>query len=216
MKKTILLLMLFAVLAPRAHACVGKTLTIGAAGSLEEQLLAELVAAMINERTGTSVQVRSFASRRELAEAVRAEQVDISFGNTSRALVALNKRPETDPDKALEVVRTTYERDQGLVWLKPFGFRNDGSEGQSYTATVLRGEVLNNYPALPRIIGKLSAAINDEAYAGLIRSMVSDTCCCTGSGASEGVVTDAASEIRTASVTATAMQAERKRKEKGL
>ena len=171
MKKTILLLMLITVLAPRAYACVGKTLTIGATSSLEEQVLAELIAAMINERTGTSVQVRSFASSRELAEAVKTEQVDISLGNTTRALVTLNKRPETDPDKALAMVRAIYEREHGLVWLKPFVFRNGGSEGLSYTATILREEVLKNYPALPRIIGKLSAAVNDKAYSGLIRSV---------------------------------------------
>lgn len=171
MKKTVLLLMLLVVLAPRAYACVGKTLTIGAAGSLEEQVLAELVAAMINERTGTAVQVRSFASRPELVEAVRTEKVDITFGNTTRALVALNKGPEADPDKALEVVRTISEREQGMVWLKPFAFRSGGGAGPSFTAAVVRGEVLNNYPALPRILGKLSAAINDEAYAGLIRSV---------------------------------------------
>jgi len=171
LKRIVLVILLLVALAPRAHACVGKMLTIGVLNFPKEQVLAEMLSAMINERTGTSVRVRSFASLQELYAAVKAEQVDISIENTARALSALNRPREADPIKALEVVKTVYEREKGLIWLKPFGFLNGGEEGPSFTAAILRTTIVDNFPALPRVIGKLVATINDEVYRRLIRSL---------------------------------------------
>jgi osmoprotectant transport system substrate-binding protein len=71
-------------------------------------------------------------------------------------------------------VKAAYEKEKGMVWLKPFGFTHtSGGSTPSYTAAVLRLEILNNFPALPRVIGKLGSMINDEAYAGLMRSVES-------------------------------------------
>jgi osmoprotectant transport system substrate-binding protein len=173
MKKAFLVLLLLAVVPlPQADACVGKALTIGVTNTLEEQVLAEMMAAVITERTGTTVQIRYFATTEELSDAIRASLVDISIENTTRALRAMNRPRETDPNKAFEIVKTAYEKDRGVVWLKPFGFLNGkGVEGPSYTATVLRVEVFNNFPALPRVLGKLGTVVNDEAYTRLVRSV---------------------------------------------
>ena len=58
--------------------------------------------------------------------------------------------------------------------MKPFGFmHSNGDASPSYTAAVLRVEVLNNFPALPRVIGKLGNLLNDEIRSKLIRSVES-------------------------------------------
>lgn len=159
---------------PKVDACVGKILNIGVINSSEGQLFSEMLSILINERTGTTVNVRFYKNAQELYEAVKVNQVDISIENTTRAMHVLNKPVEVDVKKAYEVVKTTYEKEKGLVWLKPFGFSNgNGGEHPSYTATILRVEVLNNFPALPRVINKLGSIINDETYTRLIKSVES-------------------------------------------
>jgi osmoprotectant transport system substrate-binding protein len=174
MKKSLLSVVLILIFAPAVHACVGKTLTIGVVRSADGQVLAELLSTLINERTGTTVKIQLFDSGQELVEALKEKQVDISFGNTTRALHTLNRPVETDLGKALNVVREAYEKEWGLIWLKPFSFLNgNSSEGPSYTATVLRVDVFNNFPALPRVIGKLGMAITDTTYSKLVKSVES-------------------------------------------
>lgn len=174
MKKIILIMMMLAFLAPKADACVGKVLHIGVINSPEGRVLAEMLSSLINERTGSTVAIQFYNDEQELYEAVEVKQVDISIENTTRAMRVLNRPAEGDVNKAYEVVKTTYEKEKGLVWLKPFGFlHSNGVPASSYTAAVLRVEILNNFPALPRVIGKLGNILNDDTYAKLIKSVES-------------------------------------------
>jgi len=174
MKKPVLIIMVLIFFTPKIYACVGKTLTIGAMNTSEGQVLAEMISTLITERTGTAVNVTLYKNAQELYEAVKVTQVDISIENTSRAMRVLNKPVETDVQKAYEIVKASYEKEKGLIWLKPFGFLNGSNESApSYTATVLRNEILNNFPALPRLINKLGSSINDDTYTKLISSVAS-------------------------------------------
>lgn len=153
---------------------MGKILNIGAVDSTGGRVLAEMVSAIIAERTGTSVAVRFFHDAQTLDDALRMKQVDISIENTGDALRILNRQPESDMTRTFEAVKTAYEKEKGLVWLKPFGFQNGGAGvSPARTAAVLRADILANFPALPRVIGKLGPAITDEAYARLVRSVES-------------------------------------------
>jgi osmoprotectant transport system substrate-binding protein len=174
MKKTLFIVfiaMLF-IFPPMADACVGKMLRIGAVGSADGYLLSEMLAIMINERTGSTVNVKFYKNTAELYEAVRSREVDILIENTATAMEILNQSAGANLTKTYETVKSTYEKEKGLIWLKPFGSLS-GKEGQapSYTAPVLKVEVLSNFPALPRVIDKLAGVINDETYARMIKSM---------------------------------------------
>ena len=176
MKKALLILFLLSfvvgtVTVPLADACVGKQLHIGVTNSAEGIVLAEMISTIVNERTGTTVSVRLFKDEQELYEAIKAKQVDIFIENTARAMQVLNKPAESDARKAYEVVKAVYEKELGLVWLKPFGFTNSGAGAPTYTATILRVEVVTNFPALPRVIDKLGSAITEESHAKLVRSV---------------------------------------------
>jgi len=157
---------------PLADACVGKVLRIGAVSSVDGTLLSEMLAIMINERTGSTVNIKYYATSAELYEAVRSQQIDILVENTARALHILNKPAGSSPAKTYEAVKASYENEKGLIWLKPFGLLNGSEgEGRSYAAPVLKVEVLTNFPALPRVIDKLANIITDEIYARLTKSM---------------------------------------------
>ncbi len=170
MKKSFFLLLFLAILVPGADACVGKVLNIGVVDSTGGQVLAEMVSAIIAERTGTSVSVKFFHDAQALDDALRVKQIDISIENTEHALHILNKPPETDISRTFETVKSAYEKEKGLVWLKPFGFLHATGASPTQTAAVLRADILTNFPALPRVIGKLGSAIDDETYALLVRS----------------------------------------------
>ncbi len=166
--------MALVILSPKVYSCVGKTLTIGVINTSEGQVLAEMISTLIMERTGTAVNVMLYKNAQDLYEAVKVTQVDISIENTTRAMLVLNRPAETDVQKAYEIVKATYEKEKGLIWLKPFGFLKGNGEGPpSYTATILRNEILNNFPALPRLINKLGSSINDDMHIKLIKSVES-------------------------------------------
>ena len=100
--------------------------------------------------------------------------MDISVENTTRAIQMLNLPEETDLKKAYQLVKTEYEKQKGIIWLKPFGFtKGGGGKSPSYTATILRNEVLSSFPALPRLFNKLGKTINDETYSKLMDSVES-------------------------------------------
>lgn len=173
MKRLVFFTALLLAFLPKADACVGRTLTIGAINSSEGQLMAEILSTMISERTGTTVNVRFYRGMQELYEGVRAKQVDILVENTTRAMRFLNKPIDTDMKRAYDIVKSQYEKEQGLIWLKHFGFLNGSGKDKCYTAPVLRVEVVSNFPALPRVIEKLTDSIGDEMYARLIKSVES-------------------------------------------
>lgn len=174
MKKVLIILALLLIRLPQADACAGKTLYIGVVESAEGQLLSEILSAIVNERTGTTVKPRYYKNTRDLYDAISAKQVDMLVENTTTALQMVDRPADSDLQKAYVTVKSIYEKNKGLVWFKPFGFLKGGDgRGHSYTAPVLRVEVLNNFPALPRVVGKLAGTISDEAYARLIKSIES-------------------------------------------
>ena len=165
------ILLLF-LAAPFADACVGKVLRIGTVGSPDGVLLSEMLAIMINERTGSTVNVKVFAGTAELYDAVKSQQVDIIIENTTTAMQVLNKHTTAGPNAAYDLVKASYEKEKGLIWLKPLGTLN-GSDGQSIAAPVMTVETLTNFPALPKVINKLAGVLTDETYARMTRSVSS-------------------------------------------
>lgn len=174
MKKLVFFIAILMVLShlPESDACVGKTLTIGVINSAEGQVFAEILSAIITDRTGTTVFTKFYKNTQELYEAVRIKQVDIFIENTTRALHVLKKPVDSNTKKAYETVKVMYEKEKGLAWLKPFGFlHGNAGDSPSYTATVLRIDIYSNFPALPRVMDKLAGTISDDIYSSLIKSV---------------------------------------------
>jgi osmoprotectant transport system substrate-binding protein len=158
----------------QSDACVGKTLYIGSLNSTYEQLFSEMLSVLINERTGTTVNIRYYKDSRELYNAVKKNEVDILVENTDRALEILGRQREENVEKAYTISKEEFRKNLNLVWLKPFvPLTPGGGKDQYYYSPVITVNVLSNFPALPRVINKLSGIINEEIFLRMVKSVKS-------------------------------------------
>lgn len=165
MKKLLCCIVVVSVLAGAqlSGACVGRTLHIGVPNSANERLLGEMISILITERTGTSVKVQVYRDIRELYGAVRKGEVNLLVETPDRALEVLGKQKEANGRNSSDIIRSSYRSTFNLAWLEPFG-------GTPQYAPVLTVETLGNYPALPKLLAKLAGALNNDAYARLLKS----------------------------------------------
>ncbi len=174
MKKRIIRIWLAALImvtatAASSQACVGRILYVGAMETIESTTMAELLVLLINERTGTNVKIRYFDDNNKLYQAFQSHdeeaRIDIIIENTADAMAYLKKKRSADLDQEYLEVKKIYEKELNAIWLKPFGFRNyKGQDNQTISAPLIRNDVLTNYPLLPRILTKLSGAIDEQNF----------------------------------------------------
>lgn len=167
---TVLIILLAIV--PVSRACVGRILYIGAIDTPESKLMAELLVTLINERTGTNVKIRFTNNRDDLYAAFKTHdensRIDIIVENTADAMAHLRKARLGNADQEYAEIKKLYEKELEVVWLTPFGFKNGSGPAQALSAPLIRQDVLTNFPLLPRILNKLSAAIDTETYNDLL------------------------------------------------
>ena len=159
-----------------AAACVGKTLVVGALETPQQQVLAQLLAILIGERTGTTVKVVPAASHAAAHEALLRADLDMYVEYTGIGQVQLlGGAPIADPGALYKAVKERYNQELNLVWLEPFGFvdpRLAPAGTVAEAAPVVRKDTLKKYPALARLINKLGGVIDQatmqklEAAAG--------------------------------------------------
>ncbi len=163
----VLLAGLLAVATGPAYACVGKTLVVGTTGTIQQDLLAQMLSLLIQERTGTTVKVVKLGSSREAHDALLKADLDMYVEYTGVGQVQiLQKDKIADAGELYKAVKATYNEELNLVWLKPFGFENRevGPSGvAAEAAPVVRKDTLKKFPALARLINKLGGRIDAEA-----------------------------------------------------
>ena len=147
--------------------CVGKTVVIGSKGGVQQDILAQVLAILITERTGTTVKVTSFDSTAAAHEALMRAEIDMYVEYTGIAQrETLKGEPAADADAAYAAVKESYNRDLNLIWLDPLGFSLT-VEVPAQAAPVVRKDTLKKFPALARLINKLGGRIDDDAIASL-------------------------------------------------
>ena len=149
--------------------CVGRVLYVGALPSAGDRLMSELLVMLINERTGTNVQIRFFDDRDQLYNAMKltdeAERVDIIVEDTSQAMSLLKRQRLTDANQEYLMAKELYDKELDIIWLNPFGFKKNLTVAEpTVSAPLLRRDVLTNFPLLPRILNKLAGTIDDETF----------------------------------------------------
>ena len=170
-KLAILILAVFFLLSSvQSYACVGRILNIGIVDTVNENLLAELVSVLINERTGTTVTLKVFSSREDIYNAVKKEEVGIVIENTDSALKMLDLPKSGDMKNDYDVSKKEFRARKNLVWLKPFGPMPE-KNNQKYYSAVISEDVLINFPALPRVINKLRYISEDRGFEKVIKSV---------------------------------------------
>ncbi|MDF1553897.1 MAG: glycine betaine ABC transporter substrate-binding protein [Deferrisomatales bacterium] len=152
-----------------ATACVGKTLIIGAVETPEGRLVAQVIAILINERTGTTVKIQNFADPDAVHRELSAGDVDIAVEYPARALVRLGRAVPADPKAAYTEAKAAYLEQLNLVWLPPLGFQAPGDHGGA-AAPVAQKHTLKKFPALPRLIAKTQDLLPDATLAALVKA----------------------------------------------
>jgi osmoprotectant transport system substrate-binding protein len=150
-----------------AAACVGRTLVIGGVETPRGQLVAQVIAILINERTGTTVKIMGFPSAEALHRKLATGAVDIAVEHTDRALARLDLEVPTDPEAAYRAAKSAYLKSLNLVWLPPLGFSDQVA---GLAAPVARKDTLKKFPALPRLIAKTKDLLPDDVLATLTRA----------------------------------------------
>jgi glycine betaine/choline ABC-type transport system substrate-binding protein len=145
-----------------SFACVGRTVHLGISNATNERLLAEMASLLITERTGSNVQVDVYKDSSALYGAIKQGKVNVIFENTGRAAEFVGKAKDATYDQ----IKSEYRSKLNLTWLEPFG------TSLKY-APVLTDETLNTYPALPKLLNKLSGALANDTYAKLLKSVES-------------------------------------------
>ena len=170
MKKTgliLLSLILVVLVSGPALACVGKTIVIGSKGGVQQDVIAQVLATLITERTGTTVKVARFDSTAAAHEALLRAEIDMYVEYTGVAQRdTLKGQPSPDDASAYAAVKDLYNRELNLVWLEPLGFSLPG-EIPAQAAPVVRKDTLKKFPALARLINKLGGKVDGAAIASL-------------------------------------------------
>lgn len=174
MKKFIFILLILFLSSQQLDACIGRIINISVLGTSNEKMLAELVSIMINERTGTTVNIKVYKNLEELYEAVKRGEFSILIENTDRAMLILDRPAEEDKKKAYAILKEEYRNNLNLTWLKPFGFLSGDSEHEEiYYSPVVSKDVLINFPALPRVLNKLYNISSDRNFNKFVDSVKS-------------------------------------------
>ena len=170
-KIVILLLALVVTFLPLvASACVGKTLVIGSTGGVQQDLLANMLAQLITERTGTSVKLVAHNTSPEAHQALLKDDLDIYVEYTGVGQVTiLGAEPVQDAEQLYLAVKKRYAEELNLIWLKPLGFEAQlqGLGLPTQAAPVARKDTLKKFPALARLINKLGGKIDAMTIANL-------------------------------------------------
>lgn len=156
-------------LANPAQACVGRCLTVAVTNSQDQVIMGHMLSVLINERTGTTVNVVELVDLSACHETVLKGKADIYIGYIGQRLEGpKGSTPADDPQKLYTLVSQGYMEKFGMVWLKPFGFKgplNDaacrGEVVGSLAAPIATKDVLRKFPVLDRVINKLGSRVDN-------------------------------------------------------
>jgi glycine betaine/choline ABC-type transport system substrate-binding protein len=157
------------VLANVAYGCVGRLLVVAVNGAGEQMIMGQMLSVLINERTGTTVDLVEPGDLKACHEALVRGNADI-YINYIGSGVAGEELGDSgdDSQKLYTLVSQSYLEKFGMVWLKPFGFKGpEGKEKGSLAAPVTTKEVLRKFPVLDRLINKLGGKIDSKVIAQL-------------------------------------------------
>ena len=171
-KSLILVLMLgfFVVLPNPVHTCVGRLLIIAVSDSADQDIMGQMLSVLINERTGTTVEIVRPGDVKRCHEAVLNGKANIYVNYIGIGMAKTAGSSEADdPQKVYTLLSQSYKEKFGMIWLKPFGFQGpltlgaDGkNNGPTLAAPVTTKDVLKKFPVLDRLINKLGGRIDNS------------------------------------------------------
>ena len=170
-KKSFVLILgfIFCLVLPSAvHTCVGRLLTIAISNSPDQVIMGQMLSILINERTGTSVEVIQSGDVNMCHEKVLSGKANIYINYIGMGWVGTGGSSKVDdPQKVYTLVSQLYNEKFGMIWLKPFGFsgpltldKKGKRESATLAAPVAAKDVLRKFPVLDRVINKLAGRVD--------------------------------------------------------
>ena len=162
------------------EACVGKTVFLGRMPGREQEILTELFSWMVSERTGTTIQIKALPDSRAMHAALQTAEVDLYLEDQGVALrEILGQEAAVSGASQRETVRREYEQRFNLIWLEPWGMTGKpapatvagpgGPGAPGLVAPVIRKDTLKKFPALSRLVNKLSGVVDNATLARLVQ-----------------------------------------------
>jgi osmoprotectant transport system substrate-binding protein len=160
----------FLLLSNPGHSCVGRLLIVAVSNSTDQVIMGQMLSILINERTGTTVEIIQPGDLERCHETVLKGKADIYIDYIGMARVVTGGSSKADdPQKVYTLVSQFYNEKFGMVWLKPFGFQGPLSLEANYkknsatlAAPVATKDVLRRFPILDRVINKLGGRIDNN------------------------------------------------------
>jgi len=155
--------------AGQVHACKNLDLNVGILDTPEGHVFAQVIATFIHERTAVKTGIYFFKTNTELEAAIDAKKVQIIVEDVNDVLAMHGIEGHGGPVEDFEKVKTRYRTEKGLLWLESFDF----TDVQGMRSPIIREKLLDKFPALPRVLAKLTRSISD-AERELLLSAVND------------------------------------------
>jgi glycine betaine/choline ABC-type transport system substrate-binding protein len=152
--------------ATTSYSCVGRILNLTVNESTEQQVIAHIMATYITERTGTTVNI---VNSEEVTGAECPSDICINYVNTGLSGMDTEEQSSDDQEN-YSLVKDYYRDNEGLIWLKPFGYKGPVQEQDASMAVpVANTESLEKFPILHRVINKLGSLITDSSLEELLQ-----------------------------------------------
>ena len=163
-------LILLHLLATPLLACKGRLLVVAVGDSIDQVIMGKMLSILINERTGTKVEILQPGDIQASHEAVLQGKANIYINYVGMAEAGTEgSNALENPQKAYILVRRSYMEEFGMVWLKPFGFQGplsqaapSGEVDRTLAAPVTTKDVIKKFPILDRLINKLAGQVNNK------------------------------------------------------
>jgi osmoprotectant transport system substrate-binding protein len=163
-------LILLHLLATPLLACKGRVLNLAVGNSTDQTIMAEMLAILINERTGTKVEIVQLENTEAAHEAVLHGLAEIYINYVGMAQAGTEgPNALNDPRKAYILASRSYNEKYDMIWLKPFGFQGpmaqaapSGKVDRTLAAPITTKEVVKKFPILDRLINKLAGRVDNK------------------------------------------------------
>ncbi len=163
-------LILLHLLATPLLACKGRVLNLAVGDSIDQAIMGKMLSILINERTGTTVEIVQLEDTNAAHEAVLNGLAEIYInyiGMAEGGTEGVNAIDE--PHKADILASRSYNQKFDMIWLKPFGFQGPlaqvpPSEKIDITlaAPITTKDVIKKFPILDRLINKLAGRVDNK------------------------------------------------------
>ena len=163
-------LILLHLLATPLLACKDRLLVLAVGDSIDQVIMGKMLSILINERTGTTVEIMQLGDIQASHEAVLQEKANIYITYVGMAQAGTEGPNALDePQKAYILASRSYNREFGMIWLKPFGFQgpmaqaaSSGEVDRSLAAPITTKDVIKKFPILDRLINKLAGQVDNK------------------------------------------------------